>query len=70
MAKTNAIRLLARAGIPCREAFYSFDERDDKGLQAAQAIGLSPVQIFKTLVARGARGNVAVFVYLCVTSWI
>ncbi len=61
MAKTNAIRLLAQAGIPCREAFYPFDERDVTGLRAAQAIGLPPAQVFKTLVARGTRGNVAVF---------
>ena len=24
--KTNAVRLVQQAGIPCREAFYEFDE--------------------------------------------
>ena len=26
--KTNAVRLVQQAGIPCREAFYEFDEQD------------------------------------------
>lgn len=61
MAKTNAIRLVEQAKIPCREAFYEFDEKDLNGLHAAQAIGMPPEQVFKTLVARGERTGIAVF---------
>ena len=31
--KTNAVRLVQQAGIPCREAFYEFDENDNKALK-------------------------------------
>lgn len=51
--KTNAVRLVQQAGIPCREAFYEFDEQDLSGGHAAQAIGMPEEQVFKTLVARG-----------------
>ena len=27
-SKTNAVRLVEQAGIPCREVFYDFDEND------------------------------------------
>lgn len=59
--KTNAVRLVQQAGIPCREAFYTFDEKDLSGLHAAQAVGLPPEQVFKTLVARGAKTGINVF---------
>ncbi len=60
-AKTNAIRLVERSGIPCREVLYAFDENDLSGLHAAAAIGLPPEQVFKTLVARGARTGINIF---------
>lgn len=59
--KTNAVRLVQQAGIPCREAFYEFDENDLSGIHAAEAIGLPPEQVFKTLVARGERTGINVF---------
>lgn len=59
--KTNAIRIAEQAGISCREAFYTFDENDLSGLHAAQAIGMPPDQVFKTLVARGERTGINVF---------
>ena len=59
--KTNAVRLVQQAGIPCREAFYEFDENDLNGNHAAQAIGFPPEQVFKTLVARGERTGINVF---------
>jgi len=37
--KTNAVRLIQQAGIPCREEFYEFDEHDLNGNHAAEAIG-------------------------------
>ena len=60
-AKTNAIRLAEQAGIPCREAFYEFDENDLRGTHAAHAIGMPEEQVFKTLVARGERTGIHVF---------
>ena len=61
MGKTNAIRIMEQAGIPLREAFYAYDEKDLSGLHAAQAIGMDPQQVFKTLVARGEGKGIAVF---------
>ena len=59
--KTNAVRLIQQAKIPCREAFYEFDESDLSGLHAAKAVGMPPEQVFKTLVARGERTGIHVF---------
>ena len=60
-SKTNAVRILQQAGIPCREHFYDFDENDLNGNHAAEAIGYPPEQVFKTLVARGERTGINVF---------
>lgn len=60
-AKTNAVRLTEQAGIPCREAFYDFDENDLNGTHAAHAIHMPEEQVFKTLVARGERNGIHVF---------
>lgn len=59
--KTNAVRLVQQAGIPCREAFYEFDEQDLSGGHAAQAIGMPEERVFKTLVARGEKTGINVF---------
>ena len=59
--KTNAIRLVQQAKIPCREAWYEFDEKDLSGQHAAAAIGMPPEQVFKTLVARGEKHGIHVF---------
>ena len=59
--KTNAIRLVQQANIPCREAFYDYDEKDLSGLHAAAAVGIPPEQVFKTLVARGERTGISIF---------
>ena len=59
--KTNAVRLVEQAKIPCREAFYEFDENDLSGTHAAAAIGLPQEQVFKTLVARGEKTGINVF---------
>ena len=60
-SKTNAVRLVQQAGIPCRQEFYEFDENDLNGNHAANAIGFPPEQVFKTLVARGAKNGIMVF---------
>ena len=59
--KTNAVRLVQQAKIPCREHFYEFDENDLNGNHAAAAIGMPPEQVFKTLVARGPKTGIHVF---------
>ena len=59
--KTNAVRLIQQAKIPCREVFYEYDEQDLSGLHAAKAVGMPPEQVFKTLVARGERTGINVF---------
>ena len=59
--KTNAVRLVQQAKIPCRESFYEFDEKDLSGLHAAQAIDMPPEQVFKTLVAKGEKTGINVF---------
>ena len=59
--KTNAVRLVEQAKIPCREHYYEFDENDLSGLHAAEALGKPAEEVFKTLVARGAKTGLNVF---------
>ena len=59
--KTNALRIVQQAGIPCREAEYEFDEKDLRGTHAADAVGMPYEQVFKTLVARGPKTGIHVF---------
>ena len=59
--KTNAVRLVEQAKIPCREHFYEYDENDLSGLHAAEALGKPAEEVFKTLVARGAKTGLNVF---------
>ena len=59
--RTNAIRIVQQAGIPCKEATYAYDENDLNGNHAAEALGMPPEQVFKTLVARGSKTGIHVF---------
>lgn len=59
--KTNAVRLVEQAKIPCREHFYEFDENDLNGIHAAESLGRPPEEVFKTLVARGEKTGINVF---------
>lgn len=61
MTKTNAMRLLDASGIAYRTTEYEYDETDLSGTHAAEAIGMPPEQVFKTLVTRGDKTGVAVF---------
>ena len=63
MTKTNAMRLLDKAGIAYGTAQYDYDEDDLSGLHAAEGIGLPPEQVFKTLVTRNDNGGLFV---LCI----
>ena len=60
-SKTNAVRLVEQANIPCKEAYYQFDEKDLNGNHAAKAIGFPAEQVYKTLVAKGSRTGINVF---------
>lgn len=60
-SKTNAVRLVQQAGIPCREVFYQYDENDLNGNHAAKAIGFPAESVFKTLVARGPKTGIHIF---------
>ena len=56
--KTNAARLLERAGVQFELREYAVDESDLSAVRVAGAVGLPPRQVFKTLVARGDREGV------------
>lgn len=60
-SKTNAVRLVEQAGISCKEQFYEYQEDDLSGMHAAQALGMPPEQVFKTLVARGPKTRIHVY---------
>ena len=61
MTKTNAMRLLTQSKISYRTTEYAYDESDLNGMHAAEAIGMPPEQVFKTLVARGDKCGFLVF---------
>jgi Cys-tRNA(Pro)/Cys-tRNA(Cys) deacylase len=56
--KTNAVRILERAGVPYDLREYAVDEDHLAGPHVAAAIGMPPEQVFKTLVVRGDRTGV------------
>lgn len=51
--KTNAARLLDRAGIPYKLIPYEFDENDLAAQHVAEALGEDIRRVFKTLVLHG-----------------
>ena len=53
--------MVKSAGYSCDELFYAYDENDLNGKKAAEAIGLPPEQVFKTLVTKGMRTGFHVF---------
>ena len=53
--KTNATRLLTAAGLSFRTVEYEVDENDLSGVHVARTLGLSPDQVFKTLVLKGEK---------------
>jgi len=68
MIKTNAMRLLDQANISYRMSQYDYDENDLSGLHAAEAIGMPPEPVFKTLVTKSNTNSVAVFcIAVCCT---
>jgi Cys-tRNA(Pro)/Cys-tRNA(Cys) deacylase len=61
-AKTNAVRLLDSLGIRYELRSYDVDPDDLAAESVAQKIGMSPEQVFKTLVARGDKHGVCLAV--------
>jgi len=57
-AKTNAARILERAGVRYELRTYEVDENDLSAPHVAEAIGMPLEQVFKTLVARGDREGI------------
>jgi Cys-tRNA(Pro)/Cys-tRNA(Cys) deacylase len=60
--KTNAVRLLDQLGIRYQLRDYEVDPNDLAAETVAAKIGLSPQQVFKTLVARGDRNGICMAV--------
>jgi len=60
--KTNAMRLLDRANIPYEVAEYEVDESDLSGVHLAETLGIDVERVFKTLVTRGDKNGLHVFV--------
>lgn len=56
--KTNAVRILDSQGVRYELREYEVDENDLSAPHVADAIGMPPEQVFKTLVARGDRTGV------------
>jgi Cys-tRNA(Pro)/Cys-tRNA(Cys) deacylase len=61
-AKTNAVRLLERMGVPFELREHEVDPDDLVAETVARKVGLPPEQVFKTLVARGDRHGVCLAV--------
>ena len=53
MKKTNAARLLDKAGIPYRLVPYEVDENDLSAIHVAEQLGENVEQVFKTLLLHG-----------------
>ena len=62
MTKTNAARMLDSAGIRYELREYAVDESDLSAPHVAEAVGMPPEQVFKTLVARGERNGICMAV--------
>ncbi len=62
MTITNVMRLLTKAEIAFDTAEYEVDESDLSGVHAAEMLGFNVESVFKTLVARGDKNGINVFV--------
>ena len=56
-AKTNAVRILERAGIAFELREYVYDERTFSAEDAARQVGMPPERVFKTLLLHGDRSG-------------
>ena len=61
-AKTNAMRILERLGIPYTAHTYDSSDGKIDGISVAAKLGQDPRRVFKTLVTKGKSGAYFVFV--------
>jgi Cys-tRNA(Pro)/Cys-tRNA(Cys) deacylase len=54
-AKTNAVRIVEKAGIHYELREYTIDESDLSAEHVAQLVGMEPERVFKSLITRGDR---------------
>ena len=59
--KTNVMRLLEQKGVSYTPHTYPHEDGAVDGATVARMVGKDPAQVFKTLVARGASGELYVF---------
>ncbi len=62
MTKTNAVRILESKGITFDTVEYEFSEDELDAVSVANKIEANPETVFKTLVARGDKNGINVFV--------
>lgn len=55
--KTNAMRVLERAGVAFEARQYAYDEETFSAENAAAQLGMAPETVFKTLVVTGDRSG-------------
>ena len=60
--KTNAMRILDRAGIPYKTHSYEAGDGPVDGVTVAKKLGIAPERVYKTLVTQGADRQYFVFV--------
>ncbi len=60
--KTNVMRMLEQAGVAYTPHGYPHGKEPVDGVTVAGLLGLDPQRVFKTLVTRGASGQLCVFV--------
>lgn len=53
--KTNASRILDSLGIPYELEIYDVDQEHQSAVEVAEAIGVAPERIYKTLVLKGQK---------------
>ena len=53
LAKTNAMRVLERAGVSFQLREYQLDEEEFSAERVAALVGMAPETVFKTLIAHG-----------------
>jgi Cys-tRNA(Pro)/Cys-tRNA(Cys) deacylase len=59
--KTNVIRIVESLGITYETALYEAGEEHHDAVAVARRIGVEPEIVFKTLVARSEKGEIAIF---------
>lgn len=61
MNKTNAMRILDQHNIKYEYKEYEYDEDNLGGEHVVEQVNMQPEEVFKTLVAKGAKNKIAVF---------